>query len=716
SGCAGCSTIPDAYQSGVTQYSSPVIAEEDSTLSNDTSGVFHYMLPHQDVSIIPYDQGYYAEYQVSRFSEFWIDTRPATDIAMTALVSPGVPGACNLSGAETIRVKVKNNSSYALAGIPVSYSINGAVVNDTIPAIAASDSVIYAFAQTADLSGYQQYGLTAWVSYSGDNDHSNDSLPVVNFQTGPVISTFPYLEGFENGSGYWYTYGTNDSWQWGSPAKPHINKAANGSNCWVTSLTGNYNNNELSYLYSPCFDLSGLTSPVLSFSHIFRTQDNCDCDYHWVEYSTDGVTWTKLGAAGSGTNWYDNTANQAWQLSDTIWHVSSYDIPVRSTTTKFRIVMKSDASTTYEGIGIDDIHIFDKGPIYSGPDIVNGLTQSVSGNNWIDFSTAGTRVASINPNGQDLGNTTVKVFFNSGPVRNDGKQYYLDRNMVIRPTNTPTANVSVRFYFLDSEVDRLLKATGCNSCISLTDAYQAGVTQYSSPILTEENGLLTDDVTDTFHFLQPHKEVNIIPYDNGYYAAYQVSGFSEFWINSGSADQDQPNLVLLSFTAARAGKDALLQWSTIQESATSRYVIEKSRDSVNFYALDSVKAVGNGDTVDHYQYTDNTLWSGNNYYRLKIIASDGGFTRSPIRLVSDSDNGSVVAVYPNPVIRGGLLYITTASNCQNIRLMDVSGRSILSANAHGLFNTLPLTGIAKGIYLVGVYTDAGRKVVKIFVK
>ena len=103
----------------------------------------------------------------------------------------------------------------------------------------------------------------------------------ISFQTTPVISSFPYLEGFESNNGYWYTGGINSSWQWGTPAKTIIDKAANGAKCWVTSLTGTYNDNELSYLYSPCFDLTGLSNPVLSFSHIFQTEDDCDCDYHW---------------------------------------------------------------------------------------------------------------------------------------------------------------------------------------------------------------------------------------------------------------------------------------------------------------------------------------------------------------------------------------------------------------------------------------------------
>jgi hypothetical protein len=925
------------------------------------------------------------------------------DIAVAALLTPDLSAICGLSNAEMISLKVKNYSAGPATNIPVSYSINGVTVTESIPSINAFDSVVYHFTKTADLSAYQHYTLSAWVSSPADNYHLNDTLPVISFQTTPVISIFPYLEGFESSNGYWYTNGVNDSWQWGTPAKTIINKAANGTKCWVTSLTGNYNNNELSYLYSPCFDLSGLSSPVLSFSHIFQTEDACDCDYHWAEYSTDGLHWIKLGAVGSGTNWYDNTTRQAWQLSNTKWHVSSYDIPVTAARVKFRIVMNSDQGTNYEGVGIDDIHIFDKTPVYSGPSISSGITLPVSGNNWVNFDLGGQRVVSINPNGQDLGNTTVKAYINTGAVRNDGKAYYLDRNVVIQPANAPTGYVSVRYYFLDSEAGHLIGASGCAACSTLFDAYQSGVTQYSSPVPTEEDSSLINDVSGSFHYLLPHQEVSVIPYDNGYYAEYQVGGFSEFWINSGpvtdvgvtalvapslspvcglsnaetvrvkvknyssysltnipvsyavngvtvtesipvipaldsviytfvqtadlsayqfytlstwvnyGGDSDHSNdslpvigfqttpvisvfpylegfennngywytngvndswqwgvpaktvinkaangtkawvtglagnynnnelsylyspcfdlsgmanpllsfshifrtqdtcacdehwveystdgltwtklgtagngtnwyddaaaeawkvsnplwhvsgypipvraadtrfrivfhsdaavtdegvgidgihildsglpgqiqssdLLLLSFTAVKTGDQALLQWNTIEETATSRFVIEKSRDSLHFLPIDSIKAIGNRDTVNDYSYTDGKLWAGANYYRLKIVGSDGSFLYSPWRVVGDTASGLVVTVYPNPVQPDGRLYITSSANCERIQLVDASGRIILSTEAHGLFNTLPAGGVSRGVYFVQVDTDAGRKVIKVFVK
>src|SRR5207249_748366 len=150
-----------------------------------------------------------------------------------------------------------------------------------------------------NLFAYIDYNIKVWVKYGADTYDANDSILDYYIHNSPVINTYPYLESFELGDGSFYAKGTNSSWIWGTPSKTIINKAANGVKAWVTSLTGNYKNNETSYLYSPCFDLSGLSQPVLSFSHIFDIET--DYDYTWVEYSIDGVSWKKLGAVDSGT-------------------------------------------------------------------------------------------------------------------------------------------------------------------------------------------------------------------------------------------------------------------------------------------------------------------------------------------------------------------------------------------------------------------------------
>ncbi len=131
-----------------------------------------------------------------------------------------------------------------------------------------------------------------------------------------------------------------------------------------------------------------------------------------------------------------------------------------------------------------------------------GITQAVSGNSWTNFSVSNNLIVSINPQGQDLGSTTVKVFRNAGPVRNNSQQYYLDRNIVITPATAPGSNVLVRFYFTDDEAKTMINATNCESCTKPADPYLVGITQYSGNA-SEENGLLSDNVSGTYQFISP---------------------------------------------------------------------------------------------------------------------------------------------------------------------------------------------------------------------
>lgn len=639
-------------------------------------------------------------------------SKAANDIGMKSLLTPDTSNLCQLGSAEVVKVLLKNYSSTAFTNIPVSYSVNGITVTETIPTLPPGDFT-YTFNQTADLSAFRQYSMKVWAKNSSDNYPNNDTLPEITFQTVPLINTFPYIEGFENNNGNWYSAGNNNSWQWGTPAKSVINKAANGSKIWTTGLTGGYNDNELSYLYSPCFDVSALTQPMLSFSHIFELEA-CDCDAHWVEYSTDGINWMKLGTAGNGTNWYNNSAKNIWQQpSLTKWHVASYDLPAGVNKLRLRFVMSSDPASSFDGVGIDDINIFDKAAIYSGANLATGIVQNVSGNNWVDFNDAsGKRIVSVNANGQDLGTVTAKVFFNPNtPIRVSTGQYYLDRNIVVQTANAPTDSVSVRFYFLDVEAQKLINATGCATCTTISDPYECGVTQYSGPS-SEEDGTLINNNSGVFRFILPHDEVKIIPYNSGYYAEYKVNRFSEFWINNGGPNNNQPlPLNLLSFTAVEKNTSGILNWRTANEINTLKFVIEKSTDGIHFSSIGEVPSFNNS-TANSYAFTDSNLVAGQNYYRLKMVDVDEKFAYSPVRTINYETNNFNVLIYPNPVT-GNTLYITTSANCTRLELKDVAGKRIQVVNTSGKQNTLNVNGISKGLYFLLITTDNGIKVEKI---
>ena len=458
------------------------------------------------------------------------------DIGLLKITSPD-RGGCALGTVNGVGIRLKNYNAFAVSNVNVYYRVNGGnIIHEVIPGMAANQTLDYVFNQTVDLSAYIDYNISAWINYAPDTYQANDSALNYVIHNSPVISQFPYLEHFELSDGNYYTAGVHRTWAWGTPSKTLIYKAANGNKCWTTNLTGNYSDNETSYLYSPCFDLSHLTNPVLSFSHIYALEPGYD--YSWVEYSTDGVNWNKMGNNGEGTNWYDSIGTNSWGGINGKWHVASLPIPVHAGNVHFRFVMSSDGGVNMEGLGIDDISIHEKSTVPNYAPLIFSSQNNVSGSQWIPFNW-GDQVlspwyvlAEINPNGQNLG--TVNVSFypnNTGSSRWNNGSYYLDRNWVIQSSNPPTRNIGIRLYFTDIEADSLIKAGGCSSCIAPTDAYQPGVNVYKGTGADENNQLL-DDSTGYFHFMSP-EITEIIPHGNGYYAECTTPTLGEFWCSMG---------------------------------------------------------------------------------------------------------------------------------------------------------------------------------------
>ena len=101
--------------------------------------------------------------------------------------------------------------------------------------------------------------------------------------------------------------------------------------------------------------------PILSFAGIFRTEQ-C-CDEGWVDVSLDGgLTWTKLGAAGEGENWYNDTFDDFWNGTSgpaNQWLIAEHliDGAAGQSNVKLRFRFSSDLSVVNDGFGLDDISI-----------------------------------------------------------------------------------------------------------------------------------------------------------------------------------------------------------------------------------------------------------------------------------------------------------------------------------------------------------------------
>lgn len=278
------------------------------------------------------------------------------DAGLTAITSP-VSG-CGL-GTEQIQISITNYGIDTISNFPVSYQLNAgtAIVETVTDTLIPNQTKVFTFAQTADFSALGTYTIKAWTSLSADPVATNDTVNTT-ISSVPVVSNFPYVNGFETGADYWTVGGINPSWELGTPADSIINYAAIGTNAWKTNLNGNANTGENSFVYSPCFDFTSLVLPIIDLR--IWSQNTGTGAATRLESSIDsGTTWQRVGAFGD-LLWY-NSAN-GWTGNDTMWNFSKHTLDGLGGKTNVRLRIRFIAPTNGavgEGFAFDNISIYD---------------------------------------------------------------------------------------------------------------------------------------------------------------------------------------------------------------------------------------------------------------------------------------------------------------------------------------------------------------------
>ena len=99
------------------------------------------------------------------------------DLGVTEILSP-VSGT-NLSANELVTIEITNFGGAEQSNFEVSYELNGEQVTETVDGpLAGNSSTDYIFTQTADLSAFGLYEITATVNIENDSDESNNSISV----------------------------------------------------------------------------------------------------------------------------------------------------------------------------------------------------------------------------------------------------------------------------------------------------------------------------------------------------------------------------------------------------------------------------------------------------------------------------------------------------------------------------------------------------------
>lgn len=161
-------------------------------------------------------------------------------------------------------------------------------------------------------------------------------------------------------------------------------------------------------------------------------------------------------------------------------------------------------------------------------------------------------------------------------------------------------------------------------------------------------------------------------------------------------------LNLQYFDAVKTGNSVKLNWTAFEDDDVLYYEIQNAADGNTFHTVGLVNAV----QKTYYEFVCTNPFSGNNYFRLKVLDKDGNISYSKVRLINFSKTEHTVIVYPNPA--KDRLYVSVANLTQtaSVQLLLYSATGKLMAQSYHKESDgsliMPLNSINNGIYFLEV--------------
>jgi Secretion system C-terminal sorting domain len=171
-------------------------------------------------------------------------------------------------------------------------------------------------------------------------------------------------------------------------------------------------------------------------------------------------------------------------------------------------------------------------------------------------------------------------------------------------------------------------------------------------------------------------------------------------------------------TQATDNQKVSIKWETATEINSSYFVLERSRDAVNYKAIANIEAAGSSTSKKTYSFTDESALFGTNYYRLSQIDRDGTKQVFRPQAVVIDDAYVAFGVFPNPSIGTNFNVKVEDVDEANVSLMDFSGRVInLNINklTQTIFAIIPSETLNFGTYFLEVKTLGSLKKHKILI-
>jgi subtilisin family serine protease len=201
------------------------------------------------------------------------------------------------------------------ASCPVVAGVAALVLSvDATLTSAAVKNILYSTAKDFGPTGRDNdYGWGAVDAFAAVQAAGGGGSPPSSCSS--TVSSFPYGESFESGLGAW-TQASGDDFNWarrsgGTPSSGTGPSAAADGSFYMYVEASSPNYPSLTTIFeSPCFDLSSLSSPELSFQYHMLGNAVGTLD---LQASTDGSSWTSVWSLSGdqGSSWNGATVSLA---------------------------------------------------------------------------------------------------------------------------------------------------------------------------------------------------------------------------------------------------------------------------------------------------------------------------------------------------------------------------------------------------------------------
>lgn len=310
-------------------------------------------------------------------------------------------------------------------------------------------------------------------------------------------------------------------------------------------------------------------------------------------------------------------------------------------------------------------------------------------------------IAGLSPNGNDWGLVSGGVYVHNGAVRQTpAGRYYLDRNVNIGTAKGGTQPYSMRYFYLNSELNALIAQPG------------SGVTSQFDLAMTKTQGVecVTQYVSQSPTFIAPTGFGSIG--GDRFLDFTNLNGFSRFFLHGGSTALVP--ITLTDFRGSVTGSTNTLYWNTQQEQNSSKFVIERSADGVNFIVIgEEITRAPNGNSTTplSYSFIDASPLGGKSYYRLRMVDRNDRQAMSPIvTLLRGKGKFEIVDVRPNPTSGTVYFNLVGSTTGSTVVVRNMNGAEMMRKQFTQPSNfSIDISGLANGLYILEATDRNGEK-------